>query len=267
MGSIVETIQAIVRQELARVRVSDLGVVEAVGPHRDDGDRDNYGCDVRLKNSGLLLKRVPVATQHIGTASIPNVGDLVLLTYDKGDVNQPIVIGRLYSDADRPPLNDSREIVTRLPLADPDERTIMAVMRNVESGSPPREVMLEMPPHITVRVTDGTVRATAGNTEVKLDHPGAGGGTVTVFAGRSTITVNQDGDVAVDAAGSLTLKAAGRVAIQGQSVSIKSTAGTTVEAGTTALVKGGASATLQAGASATVQGAAVSVKGITSFGP
>lgn len=267
MGTIVETIQAIIRQELARVRVSDLGVVEAVGPHRDAGDRDNYGCDVRLKNSGLLLKRVPIATQHIGSAAIPNVGDLVLLTYDRGDVNQPVVIGRLYSDADRPPLNDSREIVTRLPLADADDKTIRTLLRNVQADSPPRQALLEMPPRISILVNDGTVQATAGNTEMKLDQPGAGGGTVTVFAGRSTITISQDGDITVDAAGSLTLKAVGDLTIQGQSVSIKSVAGTTVQAGTTAEIKASASATLQAGASATVRGATVSVNGITSFGP
>jgi uncharacterized protein involved in type VI secretion and phage assembly len=267
MGTIVDTIQAIIRQELARVRVADLGVVEAVGPHRDAADRDNYGCDVRLKNSGLLLKRVPIATQHIGTAAIPNVGDLVLLTYDRGDVNQPVVIGRLYSDADRAPLNDSREIVTRLPLADPDERTIRTMMRNVAANSPPREALLEMPPRITVRVTDGTVRATAGNTEVKLDQPGAGGGTVSVHAGRSTITVNQDGDVTVDAAGALTLRAGGAVTLQGQSVTIKSASQASVEAAASLTLKAGASATVQAGASATVQGATVSVRGVTSFGP
>lgn len=267
MSSIVETIQAIVRQEMARVRVADLGVVEAVGPHRDAGDRDNYGCDVRLKNSGLLLRRVPVATQHVGTAAIPNVGELVLLTYDKGDVNQPVVIGRLYSDADRPPLNDSNEIVTRLPLDEPDDRTIRTRMRNVPASSPPREVLLEMPPRITVRVTDGTVRATAGNTEMKLNQPGAGGGTVTVVAGRSTITVNQDGDVEVVAAGALTLRAGGAVTIQGQSVTLRSAAQTVVEAGSTLTARAGGSATVQAAASATLRGATVSVNGVTSFGP
>jgi len=267
MSSLVETIQAIVRQEMARLRVSDLGVVEAVGPHRDAGDRDNYGCDVRLKNSGLLLRRVPIATQHIGTAAIPNVGDLVLLTYDKGDVNQPIVIGRLYSDADRPPLNDSREIVTRLPLAEADDHTLRTVLRNVSSSSPPREALLEMPPRITVRVTDGTVRATAGKTEVKLDQPGAGGGTVTIFAGQSTLTVNQDGDITVDAAGALTLKARRDVTIEGLSVKISGRTSTTVEGNASVTVKSSAAATLQAGAAATVQGAALQLKGIASFSP
>ena len=145
-----------------------------------DGDNDNYGCDVRLKNSGLLLKRVPIATGHIGTAAIPNIGDLVLLAFDKGDVNQPIVIGRLYNDEDRPPLNNPDEVIFRLPLAEADDKTIKAAIRNHPAQSPPREMIFEMPPKITVRVTDGTVRATAGKTEMKLDQPDGSGGTVTV---------------------------------------------------------------------------------------
>src|SRR5207247_11099594 len=100
MSTIVSTIQEIVRQELRSGRAVALGLVEAVFPHATGGDGDNYGCDVRLKNSGLVLRRVPVATGHVGTVAIPNVGDLVLVAFDKGDVNQPIVIGRLYNDRD-----------------------------------------------------------------------------------------------------------------------------------------------------------------------
>jgi Type VI secretion system/phage-baseplate injector OB domain len=94
VSSLVDTIAAIVRSELSAVRTTELGVVQAVYPHSDSGDDDNYGCDVTLKNSNLALKRVPVATGHIGTAAIPNVGDLVMLAFDHGDVNAPIIIGR-----------------------------------------------------------------------------------------------------------------------------------------------------------------------------
>src|SRR5688572_13768492 len=103
MSGIVETIQAIVRHELARVRVTDLGVVGTVRSNADGGDHDNYGGDVRLKNRGLLLGRVPVATQMVGSVAAPRQGELGMVAYDKGDVNQPVVIGRLYTDEGRPP--------------------------------------------------------------------------------------------------------------------------------------------------------------------
>jgi phage baseplate assembly protein gpV len=266
--SLIDTIQAIVRTELRSVRTSELAIVEDVHPHRDEGDADNYGCDVVLKNSGLPLFAVPVATGHIGTAAIPNVGDLVLVAFDHGDVNQPIIVGRLYNDEDRPPLSTTDEVVFRLPLADPDDRSVLAAVRNHQDRSPPREVVVELPPTITLRITDGTVAVTAGSTELTLDQPGGGGGTVTVVAGRTTLRMDQDGDVTVEALGSLAFTASADLSLEAAgNVRIRAGGEAGVEAGTTAEVAGGLQAVLRGGAAATVQGASVSVKGITSFSP
>lgn len=265
MSTIVHTLQEIVRHEMRRLRVCELGIVEAVYPHSGGGDDDNYGCDVRLKNSGLLLKRVPVMTGHVGSVAIPNVGDLVLLAFDKGDVNQPVLLGRLYNERDRPPLNNPDELIFRLPLAAADDKTIKTAIRNHQDQSPPREILVEMPPKITMRISDGTVRATAGKTEMKLDQPDGGGGTVTVFAGRTKITMNQDGDVTVEAAGSMSLKADGDLSLQGASVKIKGQGSVSVEAGGTATLKG--SSTTVQGSSTSVKGASVSIQGQTSFTP
>ncbi|HAA33609.1 MAG TPA: hypothetical protein DCE56_45135 [Cyanobacteria bacterium UBA8553] len=267
MSTIVSTIQEIIRQELNSVRVAEIGLVEAVYSHSAANDSDNYGCDVRLKNNGLLLRGVPIATSHIGTAAIPNVGDLVLLTFYKGDINQPILIGRLYNDRDRPPLNNSDEVIFRLPLAEADDKTLKAAIRNLKSNSPPREIIIEMPPKITVRITDGTVRATAGKTEMKLDQPDGSGGKVTVVAGRTKITMNQDGDVTIDAAGAMTLSATRDLTLEGQNVTIKSKMSTDIEAGTQASLKANMGATVNGGLSATLQGVNTSIKGITSFSP
>jgi phage baseplate assembly protein gpV len=267
MSTIINTLQEIIRQELRSVRVTELGVVEAVYPHSASSDDDNYGCDVRLKNSGLLLKRVPVATSHIGTVAIPNVGDLVILAFDKGDINQPIVIGRLYHNEARSPLNNSDEVIFRLPLAEADEKTLKAAIRNIASNDSPREILVEMPPKITLHITDGMVRAIAGKTEMRLNQPGGSGGTVTVMAGRTKITMNQDGDVTIDAAGAMTLKATRDLTLEGQNVKIKSQLNTDIEAGTQATLKANMGATVNGGLASTVQGATVSVKGITSFSP
>jgi uncharacterized protein involved in type VI secretion and phage assembly len=267
VSTIVSTIQEIIRQEMRRLRVAELGLVEAIFPHSNGADNDNYACDVRLKNSGLLLKRVPLITGHIGTAAIPNVGELVLLAFDKGDVNQPIILGRLYNEKHRPPLSNKDEIIFRLPLAAADDKTIKGAIRNIQSNSTPREIIFEMPPKITVRITDATVRATAGKTEMKLDQPGSSGGTVTVVSGSTKITMNQDGDVLVEAAGAMTLKATRDLTLEGQNVSIKAQMNTDIEAGTQATLKANVGATINGGVSATVQGATVSIKGVTSFSP
>jgi len=267
MGSVVTTIQEIIRHELRNVRTAEMGLVEAVYPHAASDDDDNYGCDIRLKNSGLLLKRVPVATDRIGTAAIPNKGDLVLLAFDNGDINQPIIIGRLYNDADRPPLNNPDEVIFRLPLAKAENKTLKAAIRNIEANDPPREIIIEMPPKITLRITDGTVSATAGKTEMKLDQPNGSGGTVTVLAGQTQITMNQDGDITVEAAGAITLKATDDLTLEGQNIKLNADLEVDIEAQTQASITATTGITIDGGVSATVQGATISVNGITSFSP
>jgi phage baseplate assembly protein gpV len=268
MTTIVDTISAIVRHELAAVRTTELGVVEDVHPHSATDDDDNYGVDVTLKNSGLALRRVPVGTGHIGTVGIPNVGDLVLVAFDHGDVNSPVVIARLYDDVDRPPTSTTDEIVLRLPLAAADDDSVLAALRNHPDTDPARELVIEMPPKITVRIVDGTVTATAGQTELRLDQSGSSGGTVHVKAGRTTVTMDQDGDVTLESAGSVTLKAAADLTLEaGGAVTVKAATSLTAQAGTRAVVKGSLEAALEGGTGATVQGGFVTVKGLTSFTP
>lgn len=266
--TLVDTIAAIVRHELAGVRMTELGVVEEVYPHSDANDDENYGVDVTLKNSGLALRRVPVATGHVGSVAIPNIGDLVLVGFEHGDVNAPFVLGRLYDDVDRPPLSTTDEVVFRLPLAEADDESVLAAIRNHPDQNPPREMVIEMPPKITVRIVDGVITVTAGQTEMMLDQSGAGGGKVTVKSGTSSMVLDQDGDVTIESAGSVAFKAARDLAIEA-GTSVQITAGTdlTASAGTTANVEGSISAALKGNVGATVQGAAVSIKGLTSFSP
>ncbi|SDR60346.1 hypothetical protein SAMN05519103_06781 [Rhizobiales bacterium GAS113] len=268
MTSIVETIRKIVRSELQAIRIAELGVVEAVSSHSAAGDNDNYGCDVRLKNTGLLLKRVPVVTGHVGSAAIPNVGDLVLLTFAKGEMNQAIVVGRLYTDDDRPPLNTTNEMIMHLPLHADDSAAIKTAVRNISSNSPPREMIAEMAPKITVRVTDGTIKATAGNSEMTLDQPDGGGGTVTVVAGGTKITMNQDGDVTVESIGDMTLQSGGAMSLEATTnLTLKAGASVEIDAGMSFSVQAGAEATLAASSSLSLQAAMIAVAGMTSFGP
>ncbi len=117
MESIVGVMKKVAQQEAQRIHTTELGVVTAVFPHADDGDKDNYQCSVKLKNrkqpdgADFELRQVPVATPYIGLAAIPNVGDLVLISFIGGNINAPIIIGRLYNDEDRPPANKSKEFL------------------------------------------------------------------------------------------------------------------------------------------------------------
>jgi hypothetical protein len=80
-SDLVGLVQAIVRDQLCGFRTAELGIVTQVYSHESGGDKNNYECDVRLRDSGLELKRAPVATQRIGAVAIPNVDDLVLVQF------------------------------------------------------------------------------------------------------------------------------------------------------------------------------------------
>ena len=98
-ASLLDTIRHVVRDEVGRVRTAEIGIVQEQHPHASDSDTDNFACTVRLRDTGLVLRRVPIATHRIGIASIPAVGEMVLVQFVGGDVNAPIITGRLYNDA------------------------------------------------------------------------------------------------------------------------------------------------------------------------
>lgn len=117
MTDLVDIIRAIVRDELATLRLGDLGVVTSVFAHAED-DTHNYECSVQLRESDLELRKVPMTTPHVGMVSTPRVGDLVLVSYVGGDPNRPIVVGRLYSDEANPPEHAEDEFVLQAPYDD-----------------------------------------------------------------------------------------------------------------------------------------------------
>jgi hypothetical protein len=110
----IEVIRKVAESEVKKIHTLEMGIVTSTFPHSGDND-DNYECNVKLKNRDLELQRVPIATQMIGLAHIPNIGDLVLISFINGNINAPVVTGRLYNDENRPPFNKDGEIIFELP--------------------------------------------------------------------------------------------------------------------------------------------------------
>lgn len=111
MSQLIELIQQVVQHELAQQRTSLLGVVTRVFPHTAADDEHNYEASVRLKHEGLELPKVPIAVNHIGLATPPREGDLVLVQFINGDLNQPVITGRFYHADERPPLHHEHDIL------------------------------------------------------------------------------------------------------------------------------------------------------------
>jgi phage baseplate assembly protein gpV len=183
LSELMSILRAIVRDELKSLRLGDLAVVTNVAPHAAESDTNNHECDVKLREGKLELKKVPIATPHVGLVSPPRVGDLVLLSYVGGDPNRPIVVGRLYSDGARPPKHDADEW------------------------------RVESPPGGTSLAIDkqGAAVVTAGNTILTLKKDG----TVSL-QGNQDLTVQVQGNVAltcqdctIDASGNVELGSGG----------------------------------------------------------
>jgi uncharacterized protein involved in type VI secretion and phage assembly len=106
-----EIVRRVVEQEISQQRTSALGVVAAVFAHTDESDTNNYEINVKLKHEDLELRKVPMAIPHVGYAAPPKAGDLVLVQFVDGDINQPLITGRFYHADERPPLHQENEIL------------------------------------------------------------------------------------------------------------------------------------------------------------
>lgn len=111
MSGILDVVRRVVAQELNGRRGAMLGVVTSVFAHSEASDENNYEVNLRLKHDGLELRKVPVAVGHVGFAAPPRAGDLVLVQFVGGDLNQPVVAGRFYHADDRAPLFAEDEIL------------------------------------------------------------------------------------------------------------------------------------------------------------
>ena len=157
MSGMVEVIQSIVEAEIRKVHLTELGMVTSIFSHAGESDKENYECNIQLKNRDLELRKVPVATQIIGLSNIPKVGDMVVITYVNGNINAPIIIGRLYTDEDRPPVSSGEEVVYVPPYS---------------KNSDLRRFAMELPSGVKITINDDLVGISAGGTTLKINRGG-----------------------------------------------------------------------------------------------
>lgn len=206
-----DAIRRIVHDEMARIRTAELAVVQEQHPHASDSDDDNHACTVRLRDTGLVLRRVPVATQRIGMASIPAVGEMVLVQFIAGDINAPVITGRLYNDEDRPPANDDGQLILHLPLAAGDDD---AVHVELHSGDR-RELTLKLGSALTLALKDD-------DPVVEIDVDG----------GKAKVQIARDGGLTVESQGSVEIKAASDLKLEGSNITVEASGDLTLKGAT-----------------------------------
>jgi len=226
VSRVVETIKAIARHEVDQRPWCEFAVVTS---NFDDGDGpDSHTVSVTLKDSGVSIPRIPVASFATGAASLPRQGDVVLVAMPRGDLASAVVIGQVYSDQRRPPVFTRDEVALVWP-GDTDDPDNKAVDFRITADGSSRSLTITLggDKDAKLTVTDGTIQLLAGGVEVKVTHSSSSDGAISIAAGGSKMEVAQDGDIKIEAAGTLQLKAPSikiegdsSVTINGQTVGI-----------------------------------------------
>ena len=237
--SIIGNMKAVAQKEIKKLRMPELGIITSVFPHSSASDKDNYECNLRLKNRNLELRKVQIATQSIGLVDPPAVGDLVLVEFINGDINAPVVIGRLYNEKDRPPVNKLEEVVYIPPYKEnPDVRRIY----------------LEFPGGINLKITDAEVTVNAGETRVIVQRDGD-----VVVEAKGNINVKSKGDTLIKSDGDLSISASNIKINSEKELSIKSGKDMKLESDSNTEIKSTSQIKVEASADVTIKGQMVNI--------
>ncbi|MEX2262652.1 MAG: hypothetical protein WD696_11915 [Bryobacteraceae bacterium] len=226
MSRVVEAIQAIARHEADQRPWCELAVVTS---NFDDGDGpDSHSVNVTLKDSGVSVPRIPVASFATGAAALPRQGDVVVVAIPRGDLASAVVIGQVYSDQRRPPTFTRDEVALVWP-GDADDPEAGAVDFRIRADGSSRSLTIALggDKDAKLTVSDGTIQLLAGGVEIKLNHSSSSDGKISIAGGGSKIELAQNGDITIQAAGTLKLKGSSikiegdsSVTINGQTVGI-----------------------------------------------
>ncbi len=204
----------------------ELGVVDSTFDKSDGNDA--HSVSVTLKDSGVVLPRIPLASVCSGMSALPRQGDVVPVIMPRGDLTSAVAIGQVYTEKRRPPEGGVEEAVLVWP-GDSDDPDNKAVDIRISADGSARSVTVRLGGNkdATITVSDGSITLVAGGAQIAVSHSSSSDGAVEISAGQTSLTIKQDGDCTVQSAGTLTLKGASvkiegdaDVAINGQTVGI-----------------------------------------------
>jgi uncharacterized protein involved in type VI secretion and phage assembly len=209
VSELIQTLRAIVREEISRYRPTELGIVTDVFPKADDSGPDNHQVNVKLRGSGVELQRAAVAVSCAGMSALPRTGDLVLVAFDGGDLNMPVVLGSVYGSQTHPPKAGPLELVYQ-PEGDEDSSI--------------RRVHIELPSGNLITFDDDKLTLQCAGTEVVVNKDGD-----VSIKSNAKVTIEAQSDIELTAQGNLTLSAQQSVSIKGMTCTVEGQSGATVK--------------------------------------
>lgn len=152
---------------------------------------------------------VAMAGNEIGTYFLPEIGDEVLVAFEREDISHPYVIGALWSGRRPPPevndgQNDCRVIRSRAKHE----------LRFDDGTSPEVEIKLSDGKHLVINEQGLTLEDTAGN---KVEILSSSGG-VTIES-KSSLTLRSQ-KISLEAGASMEIRSSGPLSINGTPVRI-----------------------------------------------
>lgn len=194
-----DSIARIARHEAGARATASVGSVTDVFPA--GGSEKDHAVSVELRDAGFVLPRVPIVVGALGFCAIPAVGDLVVIVFLEGDVNAPVVVGRLYHPDLDPPEHGNGELVLALPPGAAEPKLALEV------SGPDATVTLTIAGDQEMVFACAKEKAELRVGDMKLTVDGAGGGRTEVVAGGAKITIKKDGDITISTEGTLKLEA------------------------------------------------------------
>jgi uncharacterized protein involved in type VI secretion and phage assembly len=202
---VVRAIRSIARDEVAQHWQLALGVVTSL--HGRNG-QTAHACTVELRETGIVLPRVPIAVGLLGVAALPAENDLVLVAFANGDLHAPYVVGRLYDDEVSPPEHAPREAVLSLPGGeDADDARLEIRIKTPDDGTRSLHLTIDGSVKVELEVKDDGIRLQAQDAKLALTQSSSSDGKAELVVGQTSVVLEQGGDMTLEAAGTLKLKA------------------------------------------------------------
>jgi uncharacterized protein involved in type VI secretion and phage assembly len=254
MSGVIDAVKKVAQNELKKVLTTELGIVTSVFPHSADNDNDNYECNVKLKDKDLELRRVPMMTQHIGLSNPLHVGDLVLVTFINGDINAPVILGRMYNDEDRPPLSKQEEVIYKPPYSkNPDLKRLNIVLPGAEDNN------------VNIDVHDDMMATKVGKSFLTIKEAGSielrtePGKKCIIILDDKGLRIDTEGDIQIHSNGSVAVECDKDLTLKAQNINIESQQAIKLTSGTTLDIKSSAPLSVKSSAIVTVQGSLVKI--------
>jgi phage baseplate assembly protein gpV len=207
VSSIIPALRALIREELAARRSLELGVVTHSFSNEGGSGENSLQVHVRVRGSATELQRVPVAVGRRGLSAAPRVGDLVVLGFVGGDFNAGIVLGTIYDEQVLPPDAAVDELVYVVPD---------------DAASGKRRFEIALPNDRKLTIEDGQVSIAMGSTSIVIEADGA-------------ISIEAGGDMTLKAQGALNLEAGGAATLKGASLSLEGSGEAKLKGSTTTI--------------------------------